>query len=92
MGKISEVFYEVIDSTSYTLNNAAEFYYHYNLLNVDPKLSEDYEKYELNQLSVRNNIIGNAFNRGEITRHPKTDTSILGISTLKNKPILVVEF
>lgn len=92
MGKISEIFYEVIDSASYSLTEAAEFYYHYNLLNVDPKLSEDYEKYELTQLNRRNNIIGDAINRGEIKRHPKTDTSILGISTLKNKPILLVEF
>lgn len=92
MGKINEVFYKAIDSESYTTTEAAEFYYHYNLLNVDPKLSEDYEKYELTQLNKRNSIIGDAFNRGEIKRHPKTDTSILGISTLKNKPILLVEF
>jgi hypothetical protein len=90
MSKITEVYYTEINEM--TAKEAAAFYYHYNLINVSEVFHEDYIKYEENQIALRNKILGDAYKNNEIPRHPKTNTSIFGISSLKNKPVLITEY
>lgn len=91
MGKISDVFYTDIHKNDCTIMQAAEFYYYYNLIDK-PCILPEYEAYEENQINIRNKILGEAINNGKLQIHPKTNTTIFGISSLKNKAILVVEF
>lgn len=92
MSKIREVLYEVLDPSECTIREAGEFYYHYNLMGADESLNEDYIRYEESQINCRNRVIGNAVKQGMFPRHPKTDTTIFGVSSLKNKAIIIVEF
>lgn len=92
MSRISEILYEVIDPNICSIREAGEFYYHYNLMGLDDNLNKDYERYELSQVKCRNTVIGNALKQGHCPRHPKTNTTIFGVSSLKNKAILLVEF
>lgn len=92
MGKISNVFYTTIPEEKCSLIEAGSFYFYYNLMNISPEIIADYERYEEHQMILRNDTLGEAFSNGNIPRHPKVDTSIFGISTLKNRPILVTEY
>lgn len=92
MGRISDVYYEEIDRDECSMMTAGEFYYHYNLMNVHPIFVPDYESYEIKQISTRNSIIGNAIKRGEMPRHPKLNSTIFGVSSIKNKAVIVTEY
>lgn len=92
MGKISDVHYHEIDEKECSLKEAADFYFYYNLIGVDPSIISEYENYEEMQINLKNKILGKAFNNNEIPRHPRLNTSLLGISSLKGKPILVTEY
>lgn len=90
MGKISKVFYEELNNS---INEAAEYYYFYNLLSSNNKIVDsEYEQYEENQINIKNKIIGKAFNSGNIPRHPKVNYVILGISPIKRKSIIISEY
>lgn len=91
MSNISEVLYEEI-SEEYCINEkAGEFYFHLNTLKLHSRFQEEYEKYEIEHISLRNRIIRGAINRGEIDNNPKMNTTIFGVSAINNRPILVVE-
>ena len=90
MSKITEVFYLPIDEMS--SKEAAAFYYHYNLINVSEVFHEDYMRYEEKQFAIRNKLLGNAYKNNELPRHPIVNSTIFGISSLKNKPVLITEY
>ena len=90
MSKISKVFYSTIDEM--TSKEAAAFYYHYNLINISEVFHDDYIKYEEKQFAIRNKMIGNAYKHNELPNHPNINSTIFGISSLKNKPVLIVEY
>ena len=90
MTKISKVYYEELDSNVCTVEEAGEFYYHFNLLDTNISFQE-YEKYELNQINLKNKIIGDAVKNNEIVGRPRIDSSVLAISSLKNKVIVVAD-
>lgn len=92
MGIISDVFYEEIDRDVCNMMTAGEFYYHYNLMGVHPMFVPEYEDYELSQITTRNKIIGEAMSRGDLTKHPKMNTTIFGVSSLKNKAVIMTEY
>jgi len=89
--KISEIYYEEIGTDRIDINTAGEFYYYMNLLGVHDMFNDDYEKYETNQINLRNNIIGEAIRCGKLTKDIRADKSIMAISSLNNKVALVVE-
>lgn len=91
MGKITEVFYTEIDPQVCSTQDASRYHYLFNLLKYHEMFQEEYEKYERNQISLRNSIIGNAIRSGEIPKNPKVHSTIFGISALKNKAILIIE-
>lgn len=92
MGRISNVFYEEIDCDKCSIMTAGEFYYHYNLMGVHPMFVPEYEDYELSQITTRNKIIGDAMTRGDLRKHPKMNTTIFGVSSIKNKAVIVTEY
>lgn len=92
MGRITNVFYDVVSEDKCTLEEAGSYYFFYNMMGISDDITSKYEAYEEKQIDLRNRILGNAFNRGEIPRHPKVDTTIFGISSLKNMPIIVTEY
>lgn len=92
MGKITDVYYEEIDRDKCSMMDAGEFYYHYNFMSLDPMFVPDYESYEMKQVAIRNRIIGDAIQQGELLRHPKINSTIFGVSALKNKAVLVTEY
>lgn len=92
MGRISNVYYDEIDRDTYSMMTAGEFYYHYNLMGVHPMFIPEYEAYELSQITMRNKIIGDAMDRGDLVKHPKMNTTIFGVSSIKNKAVIMTEY
>lgn len=92
MSKISEVFYKEIDAKKCSIEEAGTFYYYFNLLNIDERFHEGYENYELGQIKLRNEIIADAIKDGELPKFPSMNSIILGISSMKNKVILISDF
>lgn len=92
MGKICEVYYKEIDPNICDPVETGEFYFFYNLLGVDDRFQEGYEQHEIKQLSIRNRVLRNTMDAHEIPRHPKVNTTIFGLSSLKDSAILVVEY
>lgn len=88
---ISEVYYEEIDPQTADPTEMAKFYYLFNMIGVSEEFEEQYTDHEINQLSIRNKVITRAMNAGQLSRHPRIDTTILGISPLHNKSILIVD-
>lgn len=91
MSNIKEVLYEEIPENIYTKEQAGEFYFHINAVNIDKLFHNGYEEYERENISVRNKVIKEALMRESIDTHPKLNTAIFGISAILNKPIIVVE-
>lgn len=89
MSKIKNVFYTEIDEKDCSLEQSGEFYYHFNMMNLNDSFRDAYEEYEEKQLELRNSIIGN--NISNMRRHPIINSTIFGISSIKDKTILVVE-
>lgn len=91
MAKISKVFYAEIDPRVCDTREAGEFYYHFNLLNVDDSFHKSYEEYEQRQVELRNSVISQAMKNGELPVHPRMNTTVFGISSIKQKSILITE-
>ena len=91
MGNITKVFYTEIDPEICSANDAAKYHYHFNFLKYHEIFQKEYEKYEEDQIKLRNKLIGNAIKSGEISKHPKVHSTIFGISAQKNKAILITE-
>lgn len=92
MGKISKVFYEEIDNNVCSIMSSGEYYYHYNVMGLDSSASREYEEYETSQIAIRNKIIGDAIKRYDILEHPKMNTTIFGVSSMKRKTIILTEY
>ena len=90
MGKISEVFYKEIDPQLCDVNEAAKYHYHFNFLKYHKMFQDQYEIYEEKQIKLRNKIIGDAIHDHEINK-PKLTSTIFGISSLKDKAVLITE-
>lgn len=88
---ISEIYYEQIDPQIASPMEMARFYYLYNLIGVSDIFEEAYINHEIKQLSIRNNVIRTAMRAGRMPNHPKIDTTMLGISPLYNKSVLIVD-
>lgn len=91
MGKITEVYYEEIDPTICSIEEASDFYYYYNLIGLREPFQSDYEKYEESQIKTKHRVIAEAISRGEVI-HPKMNNSIFGVSVLKNSTVLIAEY
>ena len=90
MGKITEVLYQEIDSNRCSTYRAGEYYFYANMIGANPKLDSEYIGYEEEQLKLRNTVIGEYIeNTGE---HPNVEKSIFGISTIKNKAVIITEY
>ena len=91
MGKISKVFYEEIKPESCTVKEAAEFYYHFNLVASHESFHRGYEEYETNQINLKNKILGDVVASNKEKERPKVGSSILAISSLKQKVVLIAD-
>ena len=91
MNNITEVYYEEIDPTICSMDEASEYYYHFNLIGVSDTFNNAYEECEKSQLLLKNRIIGDAAGRGDIPTHPNLNNTIFGISSIKNKAIVIAE-
>lgn len=90
MGKITEVYYEEVDPSEIDLRTAGEFYFNTNLIQISPLFFEGYEVTEDKQLRARNRLLAKAMEHDGIPEL-NISTSMLAISSLKNKVILVAE-
>ena len=90
MGKISNVFYTVISPDIYTMEQAAEYFFHTNVLDLDPMFHKEYEEYEEHQIKIRGKVISDAINKG-VLKNPNTSGMMLVISSTRNAPILVMK-
>lgn len=91
MGRISKVFYTEVDPRACTVEKAGEYFFLQNMLGINPVFNEEYEKYETDQINLRNRIIGYAMETGELKSYPKMNTMIFNVSSIKNNPVICVE-
>ena len=89
---ITEVLYKEIESNVCDPIKVGEFYYYYNLLGMNDDIYCGYEDHERKQLNIRNNIIKEIIQNNETPRHPIVSSTILGLSSLKDNVILIVEY
>lgn len=89
MGKISKVFYAEIKPEACTVQEAGEFYYHFNLIGVHEMFHDPYEEYETNQIKLKNKSLGEIISQSD--ERPKVGSAILAISSVKNKVILMAD-
>jgi len=88
MSKITKVFYKELDAD---INSVGEFYFNYNMLSVHEMFHDEYEESEMKQINLRNQILGEEIRQGNIDGRIKIDNSILAVSSLKNKVVLIVD-
>lgn len=92
MAKICKVFYAEIDPKVCTMQEAGEYYYHFNLLGSHEMFHESYEQHEKKQVDLRNSVISQAMKNGELPSHPVMNSTIFGVSAMKQKPVLITKF
>lgn len=90
MGKISQVYFEQLDPNVCSAMKASEYHFYANTIGLHPKIDEAYEKYETEQMRIRNKVIGSAVRDGIIPRL-KMDTTIYGVSSLRDRAIVITE-
>ena len=88
---ITRVYYEEIDPSTISVQTAGEYYYYANLIGVHEMFHNAYENYETDQINIRNKIIGEAIKRGDIENSIRSDKSMVAISSIKNKVILIAD-
>lgn len=87
MGKINMVYYQelnddIIDITKYN--------FLYNVAKYNNIFSEEYLSYEEKQIQKRNELIANAIKEKIIDKYNLINSIIVGISSIKNKPIIII--
>lgn len=92
MGKISNVYLAVVDPNDCSVEKAGEYYYLYNLLGTHEMFEDEYEMHEAEQLKLKNQIIKAAIDSGELPSRPNLNTTMLGISSIHDREVLVVEY
>lgn len=90
MGKITKVIYQVIDPEVYSGYTLGEYYFYFNMLGLDPKIDKEYIEYEETQMNMRNKILGDIINETGI--HTKIDKTIFGLSSMKQKAVVISEY
>lgn len=90
MGKISKVFYKVIPPEVYTVEEAAEYFFHANVIDIDPMFHAAYEEYELRQNHARSKVIADALANGEL-KNPNMSAIMLIISSMQNAPVITLK-
>jgi hypothetical protein len=89
MGKISEVYYKVIDQKVLDIRTTGEYYYHANVGTLNDKFFEEYEKYEYSQMNLKNQLIKEE--KDKINERLNPNRSSLAISSIHNKAVLMIE-
>ena len=89
MGKITDVYYTEVDRKK---EEAGEYYFYHNLLSVDPFFHQKYEELERQQIDLRNMLIRKAIVNRVIPEHTMHNNAILGISPLRNRTVLIIEY
>lgn len=87
MGKISKVFYQEVDPNICSIKEAAEFYYHFNLMGAHEMFLADYEKYEISQAALKNKTIADAIKNN--SERPLVNSSVIAISSLRDKVVII---
>lgn len=52
---------------------------------------KEYEDYEVKQARIRNQAIRDAVNERGMNEHPKIETTIFGVSSLRERVIIITE-
>lgn len=86
---ISRVYYEELGNIDPF--EMSEFYFFYNHYGLSDDIAKDYEEYETNQIQMRNRIIANAIKQNQLPSRPKMDTVLFGVSSIKNKSMILAE-
>ena len=84
---IKKVLYVKIPKEECSTIKAGEFYYHYNLLDLNEDFIKDYEEYEYDQAILKNKIIAKEAKKENV--HPDINASILGLSSIKDQVVVI---
>ncbi len=90
MGKISKVFYKELDPHDCSQEEASQYQFYMNTIGLHPMFATQYEEYEIAQVRKRNEAIGAAIVSGEIS-NPKVNNTIFGISSLRDRVVIITE-
>ena len=88
---IKPILYEEISSDMCSNEDASEYYFYQNAMGLSEDIDNEFEKYEIQQLKLRNIVIANAINTEDFKLIPNLDSTVFGVSALKNKVILIAD-
>ena len=89
---IKSVIYDKISPEVCNNEEASKYYFYQNALGIDDSIDKEYEEYELNQIKMRNSVLNNIIHSDNIQVMPNFDSTIFGVSGIKNTVIIVTEF
>ena len=88
MGTIKKCLYHQISKEECSVERAARFYYHHNLMTASDSFMEEYESYEREQTSLKNRLLKMHKPEGISLRAEK---SMLAISSISDSVVLYAE-
>lgn len=91
MSNISEVVYKELDPETCSVIEASEYHYYNNLLGIHEMFNEEYEEYELRQKALRNQAIREATKDFPSDKPLKMETMIFGVSSLRDRVIVLMD-
>ena len=88
---ITPVIYEEISNELCSTEEASRYYFYQNAIGICDKIYDEYESYELEQIQMRNKVVSNAIRSENLQMVPDLDTTVFGVSGIKNKVVLITE-
>ena len=84
---IKKVLYIPLSDKECSTEHAGEFYYHYNLMELNEDFIQGYETYEYQQTLLKNKHIAKEAKKEKV--RPDINQSILGLSSIRNEVVTI---
>lgn len=87
---IKRVYYEIMKDSDLIGYDPNAYFYYQNMINLGNFFADGYESYELSQRNVLDRVVRRLIDDGTINKPQLDDVSMM-ISTVKNKPAILIE-
>ena len=88
MGKISKCYYHPLDEKDCSVEQAAEFYFHQNMMTADVNHMKAYEEYDYLQTKKKDTVLGHNLRIDNLLNQVNAGSATLAISTMHNKVVI----
>lgn len=91
MSKISKISYCTIPEDVVSREKVSEYYFYSNLMDTSEECMNKYEEHEAEQYKLRKSIAAKLLSDDDIHTIPKSSQVLFGISSMKEKCVLIAE-